>query len=61
MSLPKKPFQASVFWSIDAKAQKSQKVKRAMNRAMAAEREESNVRLLGHQRHSSHLRTRPGK
>ena len=61
MSLPKKPFQASVFWSIGANVGKSQKLKRAMNRAIAAEREEPNVRVLGRQRNSSHLRTRPGK
>lgn len=61
MSSPKKPFQATRFWSIGAGAAKNPKVKRAMTRAIAAEREEPNVRLLGHQRHTSHLRTRPGK
>ena len=61
ISLPKKPFQANRFWSIGAGAEKSQKVKSAINKAIAAEREERHVRLLGHQRRSSHLRTRPGR
>lgn len=61
MTLPEKPFQASSFLSIGAKMKKSKKLKRAMNRAIAAEREEPNVRLLGHQRPSSDLRSRPSK
>jgi hypothetical protein len=46
ISLPKKSFRARRFWSIGANAGANQKLKRAMNQAIAAERDENNPRYL---------------
>ncbi len=60
MTLPKKPFDDARFWAIGARTRYSN-LKTAIQKAIDAEREETNAGILGHKRHRSHLRARPGK
>jgi len=60
MTLPKKPFHDDRFWAIGARTKHSD-LRAAIRKAIDAEREEPNAGILGHKRHRSHLRTRPGK
>lgn len=61
MTLPKKPLDHDRFWSIGGGLRKKSNLKRAIQWALDAEREETYAGLLGHQRDLSHLRSRPGK
>ena len=60
MSLPKKSFREDRFWSIVGPARSNRKLKKAIEQAIAVEREEA-VSVLGQKRPHSHLRRRPGR
>ena len=58
MTLPKKRFNGARFWKIGRSARRYPKLKRAVQRAIEADREEKDTGLLGHKRHRPHLRSR---
>jgi prevent-host-death family protein len=61
MTLPKKPFRDERFWATGAGVAKAPNLRDAIQKAIAAEREERNAGLLGHKRHRAHLRPRTSK
>ena len=61
MTLPEKQLDSERFWAIGARAARSLDLRPAIRKAINAEREESDVSLLGHKRNRSRLRTRSGK
>jgi prevent-host-death family protein len=61
MTLPRKPFDGHRFWAIGARSASRLNLRRAIRKAVNAEREEGNASVLGHKRHRSHLRARPSK
>lgn len=61
MVLPKKELDEKRFWRIGGRSRKSRKVEKAIERALEAEREETNAGVLGPERNPSHLRTRSSK
>ena len=61
MTLPKKQFREDRFLAIVGPARPNRKLKKAIQRAVAAEREENDAGVLGHKRPNSHLRPRPVK
>jgi len=61
MTLPKKKLDSKRFWAIGRGSRPDPLLKAAINRAMDAEREESDAGLLGLKRNNPHLRSRPGK
>ncbi len=58
MTLPKQELDQKRFWAIGGGVKKSRKRANAIQRAIAAEREDYDG-LLGHERDHSHLRARP--
>jgi prevent-host-death family protein len=61
MTLPKKHFQDHRFWEIGARTARHPNLRAVIQKAIGAEREETDAGLLGYKRHRSHLRARPGK
>jgi prevent-host-death family protein len=61
MTLPKKRLDEGCFWAIGTPVRKNRKLKRAIERAIDAERDDGNAGLLGHKRDRSHLRSRSVK
>jgi prevent-host-death family protein len=61
MTLPKKPFRDERFWATGSGVAKAPNLRDAIQKAIAAEREERNAGLLGHKRHRAHLRPRTSK
>jgi hypothetical protein len=57
MALPKHRLDQKRFWSIGRRMKNSQNIAKAIQQAIAAEREDY-AGLLGHERDHSHLRTR---
>jgi hypothetical protein len=49
------------FFAIGARLRRSEKLAKAIDRAIEFEREEQNARFLGYQRNHSRVRARPGK
>jgi prevent-host-death family protein len=52
---------ADQFWSIVGPASPNRQLRKAIQQAIAAEREENDVGVLGGKRSNSHPRRRPGK
>ncbi len=61
MTLPRKPFHEGRFWALGSRTASHSNLRPAIQKAVNAEREERNARILGHKRHRSHLRARPSK
>jgi hypothetical protein len=57
MTLPNEELDQKRFWAIGGRAKWSQKIANAIQRVIAAEREDY-AGVLGHKRHHSHLRAR---
>jgi len=58
LTLPKQKLDQRRFWAIGAGSRRNRRVLEAIQRAVAAEREENYGGLLGHKRNSSSLRAR---
>lgn len=61
MSLPRRRFDEEHFWSIGARVRKSRDLTKAIQRAIDAERKDSDAGILGHKRGRSSVHPRPGK